>query len=425
MGRDAVLFIVAVAATVFLGACGTHRVEVGELRTETRSAEVEGAESVRANLRLALGELDVGGGADELMEADFIYNVSAWEPRVGYEVVGDSGELIVEQQGLREGIPTRDVRNEWDLRLNDAVPIDLTVQMGGGVSNLDLDSLTLTGLNVDVGAGAARVDLTGDWGRDLSAVVRGGAGEVTMLLPSRMGVRVNAGTRLGRVNAEGLRKEGEAYINDAYGDSDASLEVDVSGGAGQINLQVVQQEGGEQNAQQQGKTTAGQQGGTTIMQGDTTMVQEATETTMQGGGTTMMQGGDATNQEGEDVGLSAIIEDPQRYYGQTTTVSGAVGQVIELRAFVMVDEQTLQGGPLSEAELVDRGVLVVRTGGPAPNVAEPQEVRVTGTLQQFDLTAFEQQQGVDLDDTLYAEYQDRPVLVAAEVQSTQGEGTTR
>src|SRR5215212_1847433 len=128
MGRDAVLFIVAVAATVFLGACGTHRVEVGELRTETRSAEVEGAESVRANLRLALGELDVGGGADELMEADFIYNVSAWEPR-----------------GLREGIPTRDVRNEWDLRLNDAVPIDLTVQMGGGVSNLDLDSLTLTG----------------------------------------------------------------------------------------------------------------------------------------------------------------------------------------------------------------------------------------------------------------------------------------
>jgi hypothetical protein len=67
----------------------------------------------------------------------------------------------------------------------------------------------------------------------------------------------------------------------------------------------------------------------------------------------------------------------------------------------------------------------VRTGGPAPNVAEPQDVRVTGTLQQFDLTAFEQQQGVDLDDALYAEYQDRPVLVAAEVRPAQGEGTTR
>jgi hypothetical protein len=158
---------------------------------------------VRANVRIALGELDVGGGAgDRLMEADFAYNVAAWQPRVDYEVVGNSGELTVQQQGLGEGIPTTNVRNEWDLSLNDAVPVDLAVQMGGGLGNLDLDSLALRGLNLDVGAGATRVDLSGDWGQDVSAVVRGGAGQVTMLLPSRMGVRVNAGTRLGRINAE-------------------------------------------------------------------------------------------------------------------------------------------------------------------------------------------------------------------------------
>jgi hypothetical protein len=421
MGRAAVLFLATVAAAVLVGACDAapRRVEVGELQAQTRSVEVDGADSVRANVRIALGELDVGGGADRLMEADFAYNVAAWEPRVNYEVVGNSGELAVEQQGLGEGIPTRDVRNEWDLRLNDDVPIDLAVQMGGGVGNLDLDSLALRGLNLDVGAGSTRVDLSGDWGQDVSAVVRGGAGEVTILLPSQMGVRVKAGTRLGRVNAEGLRKEGEAFVNDAYGDSDATLQVDITGGAGLINLQVVQQEGGEQaTARQQGGTTASQEGGTTVMQ-------RGTETTMQDGGTTMMQDGEATNQAGDTVALSAVIEDPQRYYGQTTTVSGAVGQVIEPRAFVMVDEQTVQGGPLSEAELRDGGVLVVRTGGPAPNAVELQNVRVTGTLQQFDLTAFEQQQGVDLDDALYAEYQDRPVLVAARVQPMRGEGTTR
>jgi hypothetical protein len=427
MGRVAVLFVAAVAVAVLIVACDAapRRVEVGELRTETRSVDVEGADSVRANVRIALGELDVGGGGeDRLMKADFAYNVAAWQPRVDYEVVGNSGELTVQQQGLNEGIPTTDVRNEWDLRLNDAVPVDLAVQMGGGVGNLDLDSLALTGLNLDVGAGATRVDLSGDWGQDVSAVVRGGAGRVTMLLPSRMGVRVNAGTRLGQINAEGLRKEGEAFVNDAHGDSDATLEVDITGGAGQINLQVVQQEGGEQEAtQQQGGITTGQQGGdTTMLQEDATTMQEGPETTMQGGDTTVMQGGDATDQEGEEVALNAVIEAPQRYYGQTTTVSGAVGQVIEPRAFVMVDEQTLQGGPPSEAELADRGVLVVRTGGPAPNVSEPQKVRVTGTLQQFDLTTFEQQHGVDLDDALYAEYQDRSVLVAAEVQPAQGEG---
>jgi hypothetical protein len=238
MGRFVVLLVAIVAAAALLGACGPQRVEVGELQTQTRSVDAEDAESVSANLRIALGELNVSGGADALMEADFAYNVAAWEPRVNYELGGDTGELTVEQQGLGEGVPDRDVRNEWDVRLNDDIPIDLTAQMGGGVGNLNLDSLDLRGLNLDVGAGATTVDLTGNWGNDLRAVVRGGAGEVTLLLPSQMGVRVNAGTRLGRVNADGLRKQGEAFVNDAYGDSDATLEVDVSGGVGQINLKA-------------------------------------------------------------------------------------------------------------------------------------------------------------------------------------------
>jgi hypothetical protein len=239
MGRSVFLFIPAVAAAFFLGACGPQRVEVGELQTESRSVDPENADSVRANLRIGLGELNLTGGADSLVEADFAYNVAAWRPGVSYEVVGDTGELSVEQRGLGEGIPGPDVRNEWDIRFNDEVPTDLSVQMGGGVSNLDLDSLDLTGLNLNVGAGATTVDVTGDWERDLNVVVRGGAGELTMLLPSQTGVRVNAATRLGRVNADGLRKQGEAYVNDAYGASDVSLEVNVSGGVGQINLKVV------------------------------------------------------------------------------------------------------------------------------------------------------------------------------------------
>jgi hypothetical protein len=119
------------------------------------------------------------------------------------------------------------------------VPLDLGVQMGGGVSNLDLDSLSLRGLSIDMAAGATTVDLTGDWERDLSALVRGGAGEVTVLFPSQVGVRVNAGTRLVRVNTDGLQEQGEAFVNDAYGDSEVTLEVRVQRGIGQINLKVV------------------------------------------------------------------------------------------------------------------------------------------------------------------------------------------
>jgi hypothetical protein len=59
------------------------------------------------------------------------------------------------------------------------------------------------------------------------------------MLPSEIGVRATAQGGLGKIDAEGLEKEGSAYVNDAYGNSEVTLEVDVQGGVGQINLEVV------------------------------------------------------------------------------------------------------------------------------------------------------------------------------------------
>jgi predicted ATPase len=57
--------------------------------------------------------------------------------------------------------------------------------------------------------------------------------------PAVAQVSVRAEGGLGKINAQGLQREGNAYVNDAYGDSDVNLEVDVQGGVGQINLEVV------------------------------------------------------------------------------------------------------------------------------------------------------------------------------------------
>ena len=60
-----------------------------------------------------------------------------------------------------------------------------------------------------------------------------------MLVPSEVGVRVRAEGGLGKINAEEFQRKGDSYVNDVYGDSDVNLDVDVQGGVGQINLEVV------------------------------------------------------------------------------------------------------------------------------------------------------------------------------------------
>jgi hypothetical protein len=223
----------------FLGSCGVQGQQVGEMQHESRSIQPEDAKSGRAHLMMGAGELKVGGAADALMEADFSFNVSDWKPEVGYDVNGESGELSVEQGNSEDVRLGEDARNEWDLRFNDEVPTDLVVEMGAGESNLDLDSLTLTGLDLEMGAGETTVDLTGDYTRGFDASIEGGVGEATVLVPSEVGVRVRAEGGLGKINAEGFRREGDSYVNDAYGDSNVTLDVDVRGGVGTINLEVV------------------------------------------------------------------------------------------------------------------------------------------------------------------------------------------
>jgi len=50
-------------------------------------------------------------------------------------------------------------------------------------------------------------------------------------------VRAEGG--IGKINAEGLDKEGDSYVNDAYGNSEVTVNVEVQGGVGEINLEVV------------------------------------------------------------------------------------------------------------------------------------------------------------------------------------------
>jgi hypothetical protein len=251
--------IILMLLLIVSGCTGT-RLRVGDLQTESQSVELGGAESVQVEIMMAAGELEVSGGANELLEAEFRYNVADLEPEVEYS----GGKLAVRTPDVEGKVDSLwdldDYRYEWDLHLNDDVPMEMSVEMGAGRADLELGMLSLTRLdvkrgagelNVDLsgasaltrleiggGAGQVTVDLTGDWGTDLDANIDGGVGEITVRLPRSVGVRVGVQLGIGQVNASGLTKDGDYYVNDAYGESDVSLRIDIGEGVGEINLEL-------------------------------------------------------------------------------------------------------------------------------------------------------------------------------------------
>jgi hypothetical protein len=220
-----------------LNSCTFNSVPTGETQTEMRSVKLGEAKSVRVHLKIGAGELKVTGGAPDLMDADFTYNVPSWKPEIDYNVSAGQGDLTVQQPpGVRGH--TGHTHYTWDMHFSNSVPINLSAEMGAGKSEFTLGTLSLRDFDLHLGAGETVVDLTGKWKNDVEARIRGGVGQATIKLPRDVGVQVHAKGGIGQINAEGLSKQGDTYINDAYGKSDVTVRVDVQGGVGQINLQV-------------------------------------------------------------------------------------------------------------------------------------------------------------------------------------------
>jgi outer membrane murein-binding lipoprotein Lpp len=238
MKTNYLLIALVLFAAVLLAGCGSQA-RVGTLRTESQSVELGDAKSARVEIAFGAGNLQVTGGADKLLEADFNYNVAALQPEVGYT----GGTLFVRQPEVN-GLPNlqniTDFRNEWNLRLYDQVPMDLSVDAGAGSGDLQLAGLSLTRLDISLGAGDYTIDLSGDWPRDLDVTIDAGATDIRLLLPSDVGARVWFEEGPHTIEATGMVKDGPVYTNTAYGVSPVTLHINIESGIGFINLEVAE-----------------------------------------------------------------------------------------------------------------------------------------------------------------------------------------
>jgi hypothetical protein len=234
---------------------GCTTIEVGELQTESVSVELENADSVDVELDMSRGEMNIAGGADKLLDAEFRYNVAAWKPEIKYNVIGDKGKLIVRQPRL-EGIVGPNARNEWDLTINEDIPMDLSIDMSSGncdfkmgsslLKTLKIDSSsgnvdsTLIGnqsllkeVNIDMSSGAASLDLSGDYPSLSTLVIKSSSGNVDADLNGNYGSLSNVEIDL---------SSGNAFV-DLSGNWGSDAQVELAASSGQITLRLPQNVG--------------------------------------------------------------------------------------------------------------------------------------------------------------------------------------
>ncbi len=237
------VIVVLAAVLTLLAASGcapfSRVVRVGELQTRSESVALDGAKSQDVEIDMGAGDLNVSGGAskNELLQGKFTYNVAELDPQVSYR----GGMLSVRTPNVSTGpaslLDAAEYRYEWNLQLNEDVPMQMRVHVGVGSAILDLGGLSLTSLDLEAGAAPVTLDLTGDWQNDLDATIDGGIGRFTLRLPSSACVQVGIDGGIGNIDAQGLEWDGDYYVNAACDKSGVTtLHININPGVGGVDL---------------------------------------------------------------------------------------------------------------------------------------------------------------------------------------------
>jgi hypothetical protein len=129
-----------------------------------------------------------------------------------------------------------DAENKWELRLNNDTPLDVVARLGVGETHLNLGTVRLRSLRVDMGVGSLRLDLKGTLKSDCDVEIHGGVGEAVVYLPKTAGISAAATGGIGQIDVQGLERREGRWVNPARDPAGATIHIQVAGGVGNIRL---------------------------------------------------------------------------------------------------------------------------------------------------------------------------------------------
>ena len=272
------LFLAVLALTTM--ACG-FSVELPSLPTpgpevtDQITVAVPDTKQTRLKVSFGAGDLTLSPGAGGLLvDGTATYNVPNFKP----EVVENSDYIEI-KQGNFKSLNVSDFKNEWNLKLGDT-PMELEINAGAYKGRYEFGGLALTGLTIKDGAsdvqvtfsesnqtemsvfryetGASNVELTGlananfstlifnggagnytldfggELGKDTTATIDTGLGDLMLVIPKSVNARVTLEGAAVNVNhSSGWGQSDHSYTQDGSG---PTLTIIVKMGAGNLTI---------------------------------------------------------------------------------------------------------------------------------------------------------------------------------------------
>jgi len=245
-----------------------HTPAVAQQKEQKRAIPHADASTLHTEIEFPVGNLRVSTTSGRTTKCIFQFRKDEWKPQVQYNREKESGYLEITSGGdvdidVHEGRHAdydQEDQSNWGLLFPEEIPHELDIEMVAGKADIELENSQLKDFEFSMVAGEAKInlrntsvpdvdfkalagettlDLSGNWSNNLHADIQGGFGSITLKLPSDVGVEMEVSGILGGVSAPRMRKDGNNYINKAFGKTPHNLYLDISGGIGDVSVEWV------------------------------------------------------------------------------------------------------------------------------------------------------------------------------------------
>ncbi|NJM14927.1 MAG: hypothetical protein HC896_05685 [Bacteroidales bacterium] len=227
-----------------------------EPTTIRKTLPLNKAKEIRTFINFPAGEINIRPSTKQLLESKYVFFEEEDRPVINYEEIKGVGHLRIEAPNTENTSAGNDSCT-WDIALGKSLCNSVYIKALACQGNINLEGCALKRFEFEMLAGEANINLrntsvpvfvfrafagetniilSGKWNNDLNAIIKGGMGEMNIVLPNQLGIKMNITGLLGEKNVPDFKKEGTNYTNHLYGKTDCTLYLDITGGIGEINV---------------------------------------------------------------------------------------------------------------------------------------------------------------------------------------------
>lgn len=130
-----------------------------DVEEATESVPAKGAKSLDVMIDFAAGQLMLSpADMEDAAKAEIYYTPRYVSYDISYDVRGDVGYLVLESEHRKRHWD--DAENEWDVMLNNRLPMRLEIDAGACEAEIDLGGIPLTDLSLSIGATSGSIDFS-------------------------------------------------------------------------------------------------------------------------------------------------------------------------------------------------------------------------------------------------------------------------